>query len=115
MRINDLKKRLRKDRPTTTISLKLPDDVINDLQRIAPLRGCSDYHALIRAYIGQSLRADLEREESSKLKSSPVRSHGAFLNGYVDEDEGLYDIIDDKKKKAHAKTQSRKSYAKTAF
>jgi len=60
MKINDLKRRLQKDRPKTTISLNLPDDVIADLQRIAPLRGCSDYHALIRAYVGQGLRADLE-------------------------------------------------------
>jgi hypothetical protein len=74
MRINDLKKRLRKDRPTTTISLKLPDDVINDLQRIAPLRGCSDYRALIRAYIGQSLRADLERFESRPELSNLIES-----------------------------------------
>ena len=85
MKIDDLKKRLRKDRPATTISLKLPDDVIDDLQRIASRLGFSNYSALIRAYIGQGLRADLERE------SSPVRGHGAFLNGYADKDEGLYD------------------------
>jgi hypothetical protein len=65
MKINDLKKRLKKDRPKTAISLNLPDDVIADLQRIAPLRGCSDYRALMRAYIGQGLRADLERFEGS--------------------------------------------------
>ena len=79
MRINDLKKRLRKDRPTTTISLKLPDDVLDDLQRIAPLRGCSDYHALIRAYISQSLRADLERFEGNAEVSvliESLRRHG---------------------------------------
>ena len=61
MRIEVLKKRLRKNRPAKIVSLKLPDDVIDDLQRIAPLRGCSDYHALIRAYVGQNLRTDLER------------------------------------------------------
>jgi len=25
------------------------------------------------------------------VSSQPVRGHGAFLNGYVEEDEGLYD------------------------
>ncbi len=85
MKIAALKKRLRKDRPKTVISLKLPDDVIADLQRIAPLLGFSNYQALIRAYIGKGLRADLERE------SRPVRGHGAFLNGYAESDEGLYE------------------------
>jgi len=64
MKMTDLKRRLRKDRPKTVVSLKLPDDVIADLQRIAPLLGFSNYQALIRAYIGQGLRADLERESS---------------------------------------------------
>jgi hypothetical protein len=79
MKINDLKKRLQKDRPKTTISLNLPDDVIADLQRIAPLRGCSDYHALIRAYVGQGLRADLERFEGNPEVAvfiESLRRHG---------------------------------------
>jgi hypothetical protein len=79
MKINDLKKRLRKDRPTTTINLKLPDDVISDLQRIAPLRGFSDYQALIRGYIGQGLRADLEGLEGSSeltILIQSLRRHG---------------------------------------
>ncbi len=74
MKINDLKKRLRKDRPKTAISLMIPDDVLEDLQRIAPLRGFSDYHALIRAYIGQGLRADLERFEGSPELSNLIES-----------------------------------------
>jgi hypothetical protein len=85
MQIADIKERLRKDRPATIISLKLPDDVIDDLQRIAQLRGFSNYQALMRAYIGQGLRADLQSETNA------VRDHSAFLNGYADEDEGLYD------------------------
>ena len=85
MKMDALKKRLRKDRPKSTINLKLPDDVIADLQRIAPLLGFSNYHALIRAYIGEGLRVDLEHE------SNRVRGHGAFLNGYSEKDEGLYE------------------------
>ncbi|NUO80159.1 hypothetical protein HUU05_08790 [candidate division KSB1 bacterium] len=84
MKLSALKKRLRKDRPKTTISLKRQDDVIADLQRIASKQVFSNYHALIRAYIGEGLRADLERE------SRHVRGHGAFLNGYAEKDEGLY-------------------------
>lgn len=65
MRLNDLQKRLKKDRPMTTISLRMPEDVIEDLKRVAPLLGFSGYQPLIRAYIGQGLRADMERLESN--------------------------------------------------
>lgn len=60
-----LKQRLRQDRPMTTISLRIPEDVVEDLKRVAPLLGFSGYQPLIRAYVGQGLRADLERLEGS--------------------------------------------------
>jgi hypothetical protein len=56
-----LKKRLDKNRPMTTITIPIPEDVIEDLKRIAPLLGFSDYQPLVQAYIGQGLRADIER------------------------------------------------------
>jgi hypothetical protein len=43
------------------VSLRIPQDVLDDLKRIAPLLGFSDYQPLLKAYIGQGLRADLER------------------------------------------------------
>lgn len=46
-----------------TISMRIPDDVVEDLKRVAPLLGFSGYQPLIRAYIGQGLRVDLERLE----------------------------------------------------
>ena len=49
----------------TMISLRIPEDVVEDLKRIAPLLGFSGYQPLMRAYIGQGLRADLERLEGS--------------------------------------------------
>src|SRR5260370_41729869 len=61
MKINKLKQRLRKDRAMTTISLRIPQDVIDDLKDIALRLGFSGYHTLIRAYIGQGLQSDLER------------------------------------------------------
>lgn len=70
MKINELKKRLQKKRPMKTVSLKIPEDVVNDLQRLAPRLGFSNFQALMRAYIGQGLRADLER-----LESNPELSH----------------------------------------
>lgn len=41
--------------------------MIDDLQRIAPLLGFSDYQPLMRAYIGQGLRSDLERFEGNQI------------------------------------------------
>jgi hypothetical protein len=39
----------------------MPEDVVEDLKRVAPVLGFSGYQPLIRAYIGQGLRQDLER------------------------------------------------------
>ena len=64
-----LKTRLRKDRPMTTISIRMPEDVIEDLKEIAPALGMSGYQPLIRAYIGQGLRRDLERLDNSQMQA----------------------------------------------
>lgn len=45
----------------TTISIRMPEDVVEDLKRVAPVLGFTGYQPLIRAYIGQGLRQDLER------------------------------------------------------
>ena len=74
MKINKLAQRLQKDRPMTMVSLRIPEDVIDDLKRIAPLLGFSGYQALIKAYIGQGLRTDLERLEGSVEISALVES-----------------------------------------
>jgi len=63
MKINKLKARLQKNRPMVTISMRIPEDVVEDLKRVAPLLGFSGYQPLIQAYIGQGLRADLEQLE----------------------------------------------------
>ncbi len=63
MRMNKLSQRLQKDRPMTMVSIRIPEDVVADLKRIAPALGFSGYQALIKAYIGQGLRADLEHLE----------------------------------------------------
>ena len=70
--------RLRKDRPMTVISIRLPEDVIEDLKEIAPSLGFGGYQPLIRAYIGQGLRKDLARMENSQvhLITESLRKHG---------------------------------------
>ncbi len=67
MKMTDLKQRLRKDRPMATVTLRMPEDVIDDLKRVAPLLGYSGYQPLMRAYIGQGLRTDLARLEDAPI------------------------------------------------
>lgn len=74
MKIAKLRKRLRPDRPMTTISIRIPQDVIDDLKTVAPLLGFSGYQPLIRAYIGQGLRSDTARIEQRPDLSSLVQS-----------------------------------------
>lgn len=74
MKINDLKNRLAKNRPMTEFTLRIPEDVLEDLRRIAPQLGFSNIEALIRAYIGQGLRMDLEKLEQMPEVSSLIES-----------------------------------------
>lgn len=78
MKIDALKQRLNRDRPMTTITIRMPEDVIEDLKRVAPLLGFSGYQPLARAYIGQGLRADLERLEGDTVSAliASLKRHG---------------------------------------
>ncbi len=73
-----ISQRLRRDRPMTTISIRIPEDVIEDLKEIAPKFGFSGYQPLIRAYIGQGLRKDLARLQQPELANleESLRRHG---------------------------------------
>jgi len=74
MKINKISQRLQKKRPMTMVSIRIPNDVIDDLKRVAPMLGFSGYQALIKAYVGQGLRTDLERLESSVEISALLKS-----------------------------------------
>ncbi|MEH2198096.1 hypothetical protein [Nostoc sp.] len=78
MKTEVLKKRLDKNRPMTTITIRIPEDVIEDLKRVAPLLGFSGYQPLVRAYIGQGLRSDLERLEGDTVSTliESLKRHG---------------------------------------
>jgi hypothetical protein len=67
MKIESLKQRLDRNRPMTSVTIRMPEDVVEDLKKVAPLLGFSGYQPLIRAYIGQCLRVDLERFESETV------------------------------------------------
>jgi hypothetical protein len=55
-----IKIRLSKDRPMTSITLRIPVDVVESLKEIAPLRGFSGYQALLKWYVSDGLRRDEE-------------------------------------------------------
>lgn len=57
-----------------TIRIRMPEDVVENLKRVAPLLGFSGYQPLMRAYIGQGLRIDLERLESNQGVAELVES-----------------------------------------
>ncbi|NKC16269.1 MAG: hypothetical protein GKR94_29915 [Gammaproteobacteria bacterium] len=69
MKIETIKKRLERDRPMSSVTIRMPDDVVEDLKRIAPILGFSGYQPLIRAYVGEGLRNDLERLEGTNISA----------------------------------------------
>jgi len=58
MRSERLQKRLTKDRPMTTITLRIPVDVVDSLKEIAPHKGFSGYQTLLKSYISEGMRRD---------------------------------------------------------
>jgi metal-responsive CopG/Arc/MetJ family transcriptional regulator len=73
-----INRRLKKGRQMTVISIRMPEDVIEELKEIAPALGFSGYQPLIRAYVGQGLRKDQARMENSQLMvlTESLRKHG---------------------------------------
>lgn len=73
-----IRSRMQKDRPMTTISIRIPEDLISDLKEMAPLLGFSGYQPLIRSYVGQGMRRDealLAEPEVVSLQES-LKRHG---------------------------------------
>lgn len=58
MRSERLQKRLVKDRPSTSITLRIPVDVVDAMKEIAPLKGFAGYQTLLKSYISEGLRRD---------------------------------------------------------
>ncbi len=77
-----LKPRLRKDRPNTTITMRIPVDVVESLKAIAPTRGFSAYQTLLKSYISEGLRRDTAEADqyttqqlSAALRRRGVKEH----------------------------------------
>ena len=61
-----------------SVTLRMPDDVLEDLKRLAPVLGFSGYQPLIRAYVGQGMRQDIKRLEKDRVSAlvDSLRRHG---------------------------------------
>ncbi len=78
MKTSELKQRLKKDKTMSAITLRMPENVVNDLKRIAPELGFSGYQPLLRFYVGQGLRRDLTVLDDGKVQNLVVslKRHG---------------------------------------
>jgi hypothetical protein len=56
------------DAPLTTITLRMPKNVVNSLERIAPVFGFSNYQPLIQHYVDEGLRIDIERLNNPSIQ-----------------------------------------------
>ena len=80
MLTDKLKKRLKTDRAMTSITLRIPVDVIESLKAIAPMKGMSGYQTLLKAYISEGLR----RDETEYLSDTTQRLADALKARGVD-------------------------------
>lgn len=80
MLTDKLKKRLKADRAMTSITLRIPLDVIESLKAIAPMKGMSGYQTLLKAYISEGLR----RDEAEYLSDTTQRLADALKARGVD-------------------------------
>jgi tRNA 2-selenouridine synthase SelU len=73
---NQLKARLQPNRPMTSITLRIPVDVVDSLKVIAPQRGFTGYQTLLKSYLSDGLR----RDEAQSLNASTARLVQALKN-----------------------------------
>ena len=73
-----LQSRLNKDRAMTSITLRIPVDMVQSMKAIAPLRGFGGYQTLLKSYLSEGLRRD-ERQFATVAHARLVdalRRHG---------------------------------------
>ncbi len=72
----------------TTISIRIPEDLIDDLKEMAPLLGFSGYQPLIRSYVGEGMRRD-----EALLNEPEVRSLQESLRRHGLSDEAITEVV----------------------
>ena len=87
-----VKTRLVKDRPMTSITLRIPVDVVESMKQIAPQRGFSGYQALLKSSLSDGLR----RDEAQYALSLEARLVAALRKRGVSQE-----LLDDAAKELH--------------
>jgi hypothetical protein len=77
-----LKARLTRDRPMTSITMRIPVDVVESLKALALHKGFSGYQGLVKAYISEGMR----RDEAEYALSHSARLLDALKKRGVPED-----------------------------
>jgi len=79
----------KKDRQMKSITIRMPEDLLEELKRVAPTKGMSGYQPLMKFYISQGLRRDLQQiwEEEERVKELE-----ALLNKFPLNDEEKSEI-----------------------
>lgn len=81
-----LKKRLKKDRPNTMITMRIPVDVVESLRAVAPIRGFTAYQTLLKSYISEGLRRDeAQLDQHSAHKLAEALKRRGIDEGVIDE------------------------------
>lgn len=74
-----LKTRLAAERPMTSITLRIPVDVVDAMKAIAPQRGLSGYQTLLKLYLSEGLRRDEAQFAASSKQArliEALKKHG---------------------------------------
>lgn len=87
-----MKKRLipTKDRPSTSISMRIPVDLLEKLKKIARLKEMSGYQSVIKYYIGQGLLRDADlvhQIEAEEAELEATRLEATFKKIGLDTDK----------------------------
>ena len=88
-----LKTRLHKDRPMTSITIRMPVDAIESMKAIAPLKGLGGYQSLLKAYVSEGLR----RDQAQYLDNAEARLIDAVKRRGVPDD-----VLEDAARELHA-------------
>ena len=63
-----IKKRMTPNPPMDMISMRIPRHVVDELKEVAVAKGFSGYQGLIRFYVSQGMRRDLEELDAPDLE-----------------------------------------------
>lgn len=85
-----------RERPTTDVTLDIPDSVLMSLEEVAATHDMS-LRALIRAYIGQGLRVDLARMRANRVANATAE---VLMERFESEDE-VAAILSEIRSRAH--------------